>query len=133
MKKRERKHPGGWKRTNTRVPPIRFIENEQHRRPPPPLGCIENEAGGDKEKTTSECKPKLRGNPLAELPGSKKRPERERKPSQEQEARNWKGSEGRKWREFGAEGRKKTNTESEAEEERLIGKGTKWRKGWGRG
>ena len=37
----------------------------------------------------------------------------------------------RKRRESGAEGRKETNTELEAEEERLDCKGTKRRKGWG--
>ena len=45
---------------------------------------------------------------------------REREPPHEQEATKWKGSEGMKQREPGAEGRKETNTEPEAEEERRI-------------
>ena len=44
---------------------------------------------------------------------------KEREPPHEQEASNRKGSEGRKQRDPGAEGRKETNTEPEAEEERL--------------
>ena len=74
----------------------------------PPLQHTENEAGAYEEKSTNECEPKLRGNPVAELPRKEKRHrrEKEKEPTQEQEARTRKGSEERKHRESGAEGRK---------------------------
>ena len=49
-------HLGRWNRTTPEVP----------------LGLTENEAGAVEKKTTNECEPKRRGNPVAELPRSAK-------------------------------------------------------------